>query len=152
MLNGIDDSRIKDEKFGVEIKYFSGAKVNDIAKRADDIVKKKPDCLILHVGTNNAPNMASNEIIDEILSLKLRLEKETPSTKIIISSPTVRTDHGKASLTVRNFNKHLKQLKIEIIDNENISNKDLGKKGLHLSKNGKIKFAKNLKSKLLDLY
>ena len=126
--------------------------MNDIAKNTDVIVNKKPDCLILHIGTNNAPNMASNEIIDEILSLKQRLEKETPTTKIVISAPTIRTDHGKAGLTVRNFNKHLKQLNIEVIDNWNVTNKDLGKKGLHLSKNGKIKLAKNLKSKLLDLY
>ena len=152
MLNGIEENRICNEKFDVSIKYFSGAKICDIVKRTDEIVEKKPDCVILHVGTNNAPDIASNEILDELLSLKHRLEKESSSTKVIISAPTTRTDHGKAALTIRNFNLHLRQLDIEIVDNKNITPKDLGRKGLHFSKNGKIKFAENLKSKLLDLY
>ena len=152
MLNGIEENRISNEKFDVDIKYYSGAKVCDIIDKTNDIVKKKPDCLILHVGTNNAPNNSSNEIIDELLSLKHGLEKQSPSTKIIISTPITRTDNGKAALTVRNVNKHLNQLVLEIVDNKNITNKDLGKKGLHLSKTGKIKFAKNIKSKLLEMF
>ena len=152
MLNGVEENRICGKNFDASIKYFSGAKKCDIADKTDEIVKKKPDCVILHVGTNNAPDMASNEILDELLSLKHRLEKECPSTKVIISSLTTRTDNGKAALTIRNFNTHLRQLDVEIVDNKNITAGDLGKKGLHFSKAGKIKFAKNLKSKLEKLY
>ena len=107
--------------------------------------------IILHVGANNAPNMSSNEIIDEILTLKHRIEKEVPETKVVISAPIARIDNGKAALTIRNIIKHLQQLDIEIINNENI-NHNLGRKGLHLSKYDKSKFAKNLKSKLNKLF
>ena len=37
----------------------------------------------------------------------------------------------------------VKQLKVDIMDNSNISTKDLGKKGLHQSTKGKQKMAKN---------
>ena len=42
----------------------------------------------------------------------------------------------------------MKQLKIDIMDNGNITTQDLGKKGLHLSKNGKLKLSKNVLNKL----
>ena len=152
MLNGVYESQIKDENFDVQLKYFSGAKVADVSDKLGDFIQQKPDCIILHVGTNNAPNMSSNEIIDEILTVKHRIEKEVPETKVVISAPIVRIDNGKAALTIRNIIKHLQQLDIEIINNENINHKDLGRKGLHLSKYGKSKFAKNLKSKLNKLF
>ena len=152
MLNGVYESQIKDENFDVQLKYFSGAKVADVSDKLGDFIEQKPDCIILHVGTNNSPNMSSNEIIDEILTVRHRIEKEAPETKVVISAPIVRTDNGKAALTIRNIIKHLQQLDIEIINNENINHKDLGRKGLHLSKYGKSKFAKNLKSKLNKLF
>ena len=152
MLNGVYESQIKDENFDVQLKYFSGAKVADVSDKLGDFIEQKPDCIILHVGTNNSPNISSNEIIDEILTVKHRIEKEAPETKVVISAPIVRTDNGKAALTIRNIIKHLQQLDIEIINNEDINHKDLGRKGLHLPKYGKSKFAKNLKSKLNKLF
>ena len=140
MLNGIQEDRIKSKKFDVSLKYISGAKVSDITKKLDDCLAKKPDCVIL------------NEIIDEILSVKHRVEKQLPFSKVIISSPIVRTDNGKADLTIRKFNQHLKQLNIDIIDNSNINQQDLGRKGLHLSKRGKSKLTKNIKTKLNNLF
>ena len=109
--------------FHVQLKYFSGAKVADVSDKLGDFIEQKPDCIILHVGTNNSPNM-SYEKIDEILTVKHRIEKEAPETKVVISAPIVRTDNGKAALTIRNIIKHLQQLDIEIINNENINHKD----------------------------
>ena len=67
---------------------------------------------------------------------------------IIFSTPTIRTDDGKARLTIFRVNKHLGELKVDTIDNTNISSKDYGKKGLHLTKSGKSKLAKNVRKKL----
>ena len=105
----------------------------------------KPETIILHLGTNNAPSMTSNGIVDELLKLKSDIHA---SCKVIFSTPTIRTDDGKASLTIFRVNKHLGELKVDTIDNTNISSKDLGKKGLHLSKSGKSKLAKNVRKKL----
>ena len=53
---------------------------------------------------------------------------------MIVSRRTIRTDNGKAALTLSNFNKHLEQLEVDFIDNVNIKELHLGKKGLHLNK------------------
>ena len=87
--------------------------------------------------------MTSNQIVDELLTLKNDILK-VHKCKVIISTPTTRIDDGKASYTIRNVNNHLKQLKVALMDNSNITSQDLGKKGLHLSKRGKSKLAKNL--------
>ena len=56
---------------------------------------------------------------------------------MIVSRLTIRTDNGRAALTLSNLNKHLGQLEVEFIDNVNIKKVHLGKKGLHLNKKGK---------------
>ena len=152
MLNGIKENGFRNDKFDVNLKYFSGAKVSDIANKMDNLLKKNLDCVVLHVGTNNAPVMPSSGILDEILSMKHHIEKVSPKTKVVISSPIVRTDNGKAALTIKNLNQHLRELDIEIIENSNITFKDLGKKGLHLAKYGKFKLVKNIMQKLNKLF
>ena len=111
----------------------------------------KPDLVLLHVGTNNACDMTSNKIVDDLLSLKHRVEKLLPKAKVIISSIITRTDDGKADYTIRKANELLGNLKLNLLDNSNITHKDLGKRGLHLSKTGKIKWARYILEKLKSL-
>ena len=152
MLNGIKENGFRNDKFEVDLKYFSGAKASDIANKMDTLLNKKPDCVVLHVGTNNAPIMTSSGIIGEILSIKHRIEKELPNAKVVISTPIIRTDNGKAALTIKNLNQHIRELDIEIIENSNITFRDLGKKGLHLAKYGKSKLVENMMKKLSKLF
>ena len=147
MLNGIEEKRLS--KHGkIKVRYFPGARVVDMYDNIKPILKRKPGSIILHVGTNNSVDMTSNEILDEILTLKNTIEKENKNCKVVISSIIDRVDDGKASLTVKKLNQHLKQLKVDIMDNNNIQIYDLGKKGLHLSEKGKSKFATNIIKKV----
>ena len=40
----------------VKIRFFPGAKINDMFHYAIPLLEKKPDYVILHVGTNDAPS------------------------------------------------------------------------------------------------
>lgn len=149
MFNGIHEKSVSKNGNEFTIKYVSGAKVNDLTEHIHVIENKKPDVVVIHAGTNNAPFMTSNQIVDELLALKNHILK-AHNCKVIISTPIIRMDDGKASYTIRNVNNHLKQLKVTLMDNSNITPQDLGKKGLHLSKWGKSKLAKNLVETLED--
>ena len=46
----------------------------------------------------------------------------------------MRTDNGKAGTTLSNFDKHVGQLEVDFIDNVNINEVHLSKKGLHPNK------------------
>ena len=40
----------------VKVKSYPGATSDDILDRIDDLLKVKPDCLLVHVGTNDLTN------------------------------------------------------------------------------------------------
>ena len=48
-----------------------------------------------------------------------------------------------ANLTVRQLTNHLMQLKIDAVDNRNITDRYIGRKGLHLNFPGTIQVTKN---------
>ena len=56
----------------------------------------------------------------------------------------LRTDDGKAALTVSQLTNQLLQLDIDIFDNRNINARNLGNKGLHLDSTGTSRPAENL--------
>ena len=106
MANGIDEKRLQ-EHGNVKVFYFSGARINDMNHHLMPIIAKQLDCLILHVGTNDATTNTSRKIIDDLLMLKSNISKQLLNCRVIVSKPTIRIDPGKENLTLRNVNKHL---------------------------------------------
>ena len=100
------------------------------------IIQKKPRNIILHVRTNDAKNLPPRTVLDNLLKLKALVKDSLPSRKVFMSIPTLRTDDGKAQLTVSQLTKHLLQLKIDTVNNNNINIRRLGGKGLHLNQSG----------------
>ena len=110
MINETDDKRLS-QKFGnVKVFHFSGARIEDLNQYIVPIIKNKPDYLILHAGTNDAATNSSKKIVDDLLMLRTNILKQLPNGRIVLSKPTIRHDHGKANLTIRNINKHLENL------------------------------------------
>ena len=112
------------------------------------IIKNKPDYLILHVGTNDTTTNSSRKIYVDLLMLRTNISKQLPKCRIVLSKPTIRHDHGKANLTVRNVKKHLENLEVECVDKNNINAEHLGQKGLHLNPKGKARLALNFLKQL----
>ena len=103
--------------------------------------------MIIHTGTNDAPSSTSREIQDNLLKLKALVNKKLPQCKVWLSTPTLRTDNGKATLTVSQLVNHLLNLNIDVIDNRNIKNRHLSRKGLHLNDSGSKLLARNFLEK-----
>ena len=74
--------------------------------------------------------------MNKLLNFKLLVQEKLPDCKVFIWTPTLRSDSGKATLTVNQLTNHLLQSNIDIVDNRNIINKHLSRKGLHLNKSG----------------
>ena len=84
----------------VKVRNFSSANVEDIRHNLMPIIRKKPSHLIIHAGTNDAKRFTSREILDQLLNLKKIVSEQVPDCKVIISTPIIRSDEGKAGLTV----------------------------------------------------
>ena len=146
MLLGLDEKKLSSKKWKVKVRPFSGAKIEDLHHYCLPLLKKNPRHIIIHVGTNDIKeSLDANKALDNILQLKNFLEKKLPNARVVISNIITRTDDKRAQESTMVFNKHLDELKLKTINNNNIQALDLGKKGLHLSQKGKAKFASNLK-------
>ena len=144
ILNNIDQNRLS-RKRNVKVFNFPGSTIFDLYDYLQPIIRKKPSVLILHISKNDAPYLTAMEIVNNLLNLKKYVEGMLPDCNIILSLPTKRFDNnsGDAALTIREVNMSMKTLKIEIIDNDNISDHHLGKKGLHLNERGTGRLAMN---------
>ena len=139
------------QKHKVKVKSFSVANVRDMHDNIKPILRHKPEYIILHVGTNNALKLPPNEILDKILELKTRIEEINKDCKVDISTPTCRFDNRRAGNTVNELTNMLMNLNVYIVNNKNISRKQLGYKGLHLNRYGSSRLAMNLISVIKKL-
>jgi len=90
-------------------KCFPGSSVDDMCHYAIPTIKKKPDEVILHVGTNNIPEADSaRHIAEKIVDLATFIEKESPQTKVTISSLITRKDSEAFKPKIEETNKILK--------------------------------------------
>ena len=81
----------------IKVRYFSEAKIKDIYLYIIPLLEKKPENVILHLGTNDVPYKADTNILKNLIELKdFILEKLPSCKKITFSSPTVRTDKDRA--------------------------------------------------------
>ena len=98
------------KQHNVRIRKFSGATVDDRNYHVHPILHKKPKHIFVHIGTNDAARSTSREILDKLLNLKTLIKETLPETEITFSTATIRSDNGKAVLTVRNLCDHLLDL------------------------------------------
>lgn len=130
-------------------KCFPGSSVDDMCHYAIPTIKKKPDKVILHVGTNNIPEAESaRHIAEKIVDLATFIEKESPHTKVTISSLITRKDSEAFKPKIEETNKILKSFATQrswnFIDHKTINDSCLNNGGLHLNKKGHGLLIKNM--------
>ena len=93
MFSGIEERRIsKRGKKKVKVKNFPGATIDDSYDYIKPLLKKYPDNIISHVGTNNAVNELSKMLLEKLLNLKKFIEHTLPECNVVISNLITRTD------------------------------------------------------------
>ena len=149
MLNGIEESKLQ-MKCDVKLRAFSGATTEDMHSYLKPLLKKEPSTVILHIGTNDATEngIDSDQLVKRILDLKDEIEKMVHGCKVIISLPIRRNDNLKANKILSDVREKIISLKLDTINNTNIMNEQLGRRGLHLNQHGNARFAQNLINKL----
>ena len=102
MISGIDQQCLSVKGRIVKVRSFPRATINDMYDYIKPLLKKAYDNVIIHVGTNDAPNSTSRAILDNMLSFKNFIEKALPQSKVCISNIVQRISNGKATLAVNN--------------------------------------------------
>ena len=143
IINGIREERLSGKNRLVKVRNFPGAFTEDMQHNLIPILERNSCRLILHVGTNDAEACTSREILDKLLKLKTFISENCLQCQTIFSAPTILSDKAKANLTVKQLKNHLLQFKIDVVDNRSITDRCVGKKGLHLNISRTIQSAKN---------
>ena len=138
LLNGIEESKLSKDRH-IRVQPISGAKIKDISNNLDELIHNDLKTIILHVSTtNNAVEDTVEDIYNDLISLKAKIEDKIPSCQVVISCLIRRSDNVKANKTAEKVNNFIKLAKLKFIDNGNITDKHLGRRGLHLNHNGNV--------------
>ena len=89
-------------------------------------------------------NYKASDIAKKILQVKEFIKLRVPNRKVIISRPIKRCDNDSASRVIDKVIAQFQKLTNDMIGNENIEKKQLGKRGLHLNGFALKKFAQYL--------
>ena len=113
------------------------------------LLRRNPDKIILHVGTNSLRSCKSaRACAEEMVDLASMVGTES-TAKITISSLVGRSDDETLASKITDVNKVIKQFCNQnnwgFVDHSNISvNSHLNRSGLHLNKSGTSRLARNL--------
>ena len=99
--------------------------------------------VLLHVGTNNAVSDSPEDIFSKLIPLVDSISRSLPKCNVFISNLIKRIDNRKTNGVCEKVNTMLKGSNYLILDNSNIKEKHLRKRGLHLNAQGDAILASN---------
>ena len=121
-----------------KVKNYPGATNEDILDKLDDLLKVRPDCLLVHVGTNDQTNNVN--LLNLVKTMVKKVKNSSSNTNIVFSSvilckckKDISKEVGETKQRLKNYSK---QKNIHFVDNSNIIEEHLGGKKLHLNKRG----------------
>lgn len=132
----------------VKVSSFPGCTTEDMHDFIKPLLRKNPDEIILHVGTNSLRSCDTpRACADEIIDLATMVSRESPA-KIALSSLVCRSDDEALAYKIAEVNTTLKDCCTRkswgFIDHSNISpSNHLNRSGLHLNKSGTSRLARN---------
>ena len=103
ILSGLRKFKMSKRKT-IKVRTFPGANISDIKFFIIPHLRKNPDKIVLHVGTNDALHATTKEMFNALKNLKSFIQKYAPESKIIISTPVLRVGKANANeINKRNY-------------------------------------------------
>ena len=155
LLGGVNENGIRkaSKNNNIKVKCHRGATTEDIVDHINPVVRKKPDIIIIHGGTNDLTNNVNTE--ENLERIICKVKNESPNTKIVVSSAIIRKDKPNLEKAVEELNKNFSVVcskhNIDIITHGNIKLSNLTEKKLHLNKGGSSILVKNFANFLNSL-
>ena len=134
---------------------FAGAKVEDMNDFVKPLLRRRPDKVIVHVGTNNVKDDNPKRVKVKISELVDTIRNEQPNAKIVLSSIIHRNDDRSLNGSIDQVNRAVESVcrhrGLDFISHDNIPGDCLNNGGLHLNRKGVFSLANNFR-KYLSLH
>ena len=122
----------------VPVKSFSGARISDMDDYLKPLLRKEPDSVILHVGTDNIRDESSLSVAEGIINMASQVQQDFPSTRLAISPLLPRSDNLELNDKIKEANKILNSLcssrGLTLLHMTNIDLTCLNRRGVHLNR------------------
>ena len=129
---------------------FPGATLDDLEDYIQPILRRKPDHIIFHAGTNNLHRDSAKEILSKVDKVVKNIKEKLPEVSVSISSIIKRNDKQELNGKIGQVNNLLLNYcefnNYGFMNNNNIQDDCLNQRGLHLNPKGIIKLASNIRS------
>ena len=142
IIQHVQGWEISHENCNVAMKSFSGSKIEDMTDYLKPVIRRKPDEIILHIGTNNLKDSSATpqQLAGGISNLGTQMRNSSPSTKICLSALLIRNDNSNLVTKIQDINKRVRDICVSknwsYIDNSNGGKYCLNRRGLHLNRSG----------------
>ena len=147
-MKNIHRRRLSNSDNHVVVKSFAGATISDMEDFLKPAIRKEPNSIILHVGTNDIEHDAAKRVAEGVLNLAIQVTENSPSTEIVISAILPRTDKPNLMNKVNEANRIMYSFCVAnnwtFIDYNLINKTCLNTRGLHLNRKGTRMVAKNI--------
>ena len=132
------------------MRCFRGSTVSDLHDYTKPLLRKKPDKIILVIGTNDIQYKAVADVLKGIKSLMNMIIKELPNCHVAVSEIIKRAGKFAATINgkINEFNSGLKSMNVDILRQQNILLDHINQGGLHLNRSGDCRLARNIIGKI----
>ena len=99
MLNNIEEKfDLNTQTSNGSVRSFSGATTEDMKDYSIPLLRKEPNVMIIHAGTNNVRTDKPSIILDKLVRLQEHIIKIAPTTKAVLSNIIRRHDYKQEQL------------------------------------------------------
>ena len=132
MLNNVSNRGLLKKK-NVDVLNFPRASSTDILTKIDNVLDKKLESIIIHIGTNDLTN--DKNLLSNLKNIVSKTNRTSPDTSLSLSNIYKYKENTR-------LKKFCMQKNIKLLSNDNIKEEHLGIKKLHLNRKGNSIFAK----------
>ena len=91
MLIGILDKGLQKDH-NVQVKRHSGATTRGTVDYVRPVIRKKPDFIIIHAGTNDLTSRDKIDTLNNFCEIIEQIKNDSPGTSIVLSTVVMRKD------------------------------------------------------------
>ena len=149
MLKNINEWTLS-RRHTTKVCCFRGVFVEYLHDYIKPLLRKKPEKIVMTIGTNDIENKSVEDALKDIKSLLDMILEKLPKCHIMVSEIIKRAGKCKAITNekIYKFSSGLKKMNIDILRQQSILPEHISQSGLHLNRCGDIQLARNITSNL----
>ena len=101
-MSDLRESKISFRR-NIKVRFFPGARIQDIYYYLVPLLRNRPDKIILHIGSNDAPHIKADEMVEELGKLNGQINGHSKRRTTLISGQISFTRWNSGQTLIEKF-------------------------------------------------